>query len=233
MTAEIKETSALPQTGIRQELIDNIQELARLDPPVREALFGSLTDHLVRVCRGRFPNRLDVVQEITRLRQLRELGVAEDIIWHSLLVSDSYCVGAISQQVQVDELRMDPPGRLWSMFLEATRKQLPEFKEMKPEKKMSAVALGRVFLRSIDSTWAGGSFRRLPDMDDWSRYKSRRDLVTSETGLPFGAIRHLELVGARVVIGHYASKLGWGTPEITNLTSRLVQELQVGGEMDG
>src|SRR3989344_2397873 len=207
MTAEIKETSALPQTGIRQELIDNIQELARLDPPVREALFGSLTDHLVRVCRGRFPN--------------------------SLLVSDSYCVGAISQQVQVDELRMDPPGRLWSMFLEATRKQLPEFKEMKPEKKMSAVALGRVFLRSIDSTWAGGSFRRLPDMDDWSRYKSRRDLVTSETGLPFGAIRHLELVGARVVIGHYASKLGWGTPEITNLTSRLVQELQVGGEMNG
>lgn len=226
MIIEAQRTFAPPQTGIRQELIGNIQELARLEPPVREALFGSLTDHLIRVSLGRPPDRLAVVQEIVRLKDLREKGVVEDVFWQSALTSDSYLVGTIRRQVPVDELRMDPPGALWSTFLEAVDDQVPEFRGLKPEKRMSVDELGRIFLRRVDPTWAGGSWRLL-DIDDWTRYKNHRDLVQVKIGLPFGAIRHLELTGVRVVIDHCASKLGWGAPEITNLTSRLVQELQV------
>ena len=227
MSPEAKQRFSSQTERIDQKLIGSIRELADLDPRDREALFGHLIDHLIRISSGRSPDRLDVVQEITRLRQLRELGVAENIIWHSLFASDSYFVGAIRQQVQVDELRVDPPGKLWSIFLEATSEQVPEFRKLEPEKRMSTETLGRVLLRNIDPTWGGGCLR-FPSRDDWSRYTSHRDVVRGETGLSFGAIRHLELVGVRVVTDHYVAKLGWGDKEMRDLTSQLIQGVTVG-----
>src|SRR3989344_489921 len=145
MTIEAEGIIVSQPEEIGQVLINNVRELSELDPELRRALFGELTDHLIRVSLGRPPDTLDVVQEIVRLKELREKGVFEDIFWQSALTSDSYFVGTIRRQVPVDELRKDPPGTLWSTFLDAVNDQVPEFKGLKPEKRMSVDELGRVF----------------------------------------------------------------------------------------
>ena len=198
MNIEVRETSALPQRGIRQELIDNIRELVRLNPPVREALFGHLADHLAIVCQERLPDSDEVAHLLERRLALVDLGVWEDIIGRSELA-------VLASQSMPSE-----PGKLWTNVMVATEMNVAGFGELSPLQVSAKQNHLRVFLTAIDGAWARSNQvvkPRFPDKNDALRYQQSFE-KTVAAGINPRDLKHAELIGAAVFIKHYMLRAG-------------------------